>query len=166
MKTQTPRQYLKENAIWSAGINLVLNLLAGWLIYRKTPFIPLEGQTSLRGDTTVMIFLIVFFTVLLSVPGIKKAIKEGKLLKYEGVRPLPAPVAWTLSKGLPLATICAFFDVFTVVPLLIWLVALLGFDGLALWPFLAFKSVVATVTAGLTVLIAGWLVIRTESTQK
>ena len=163
MKTQTPRQYLKDAAIWSAGINLVLNLLAGWLIYRKTPFIPLEGQTSLRGDTTVMVFLIVFFSLLLAVPGIKKAIKEGKLLPYKNAKAFPGAVRWLLGKGLPLATLVAFLCVFLFVPVTMWKLSWLHVDGLALWPFLAFKSIMAALTAGTVVPLIDWLVIKNES---
>jgi hypothetical protein len=166
MKTQTPRQYLKENAIWSAGINLVLNLLAGWLIYRKSAFIPMEGQTSIRGDTTVMVWLIVFFSLLLAVPGIKKAMKEGKLLKYENAHPFPAAISWILSRGLAVATVISFLCVFTLVPLILWLLGLAGVDGLATWPFLGYKTVLATLTAGTVIPLIDWLVIRNESAKK
>ncbi len=166
MKTQTPRKYLSDAGIWSAGINLFLNLLAGWLIYRKITFLPLEGATSIRGDSTVMVFIIVFFSLLLAVPGIKKALREGKLLRYEKAARFPEPVRWLLGKGLPLSLLAALLSVFTIVPPALWVLARLGVEGLGLWPFLAYKSGLAALTAGLVIPLVDWLALKNLSRQE
>ena len=163
VKIQTPRQYLKDAAIWSAGINLVLNLLAGWLFYMKTAALPLQGKGSVNDDAAVMTFLIVFFSLLLAVPGIKKLIKNGQLIKMEGVKPLPQPFRWLLSSGLVLSLLLAFASVYAFVPLTIGLLKLLGPDPLPLIPFLVFKALYAALLAGTIIPLVDWLVIRNES---
>lgn len=163
VKTQTPRQYLKDAAIWSAGINLVLNLLAGWLFYIKTAALPLQGKGSVNDDAAVMTFLIVLCSLLLAVPGIKKMIKNGQLVKMQGVKPLPQPLRWLLSNGLVLALLLAFASVFAFVPPAIGLLRLLGPDPLPLGGFLVFKALYAAVLAGTLIPLVDWLVIRNES---
>jgi hypothetical protein len=163
VKIQTPRRYLLDAAVWSAGINLVLNLLAGWLFYMKMPAIPLQGERSVNSDTAVMTFLIVFCSLLLAVPGIKKLIRSGQLLRIPGVRPWPRPLAWLLSSGLALALLLALASVFAFVPLAVGLLTWLGSDPLPLGSFLVFKSAYAALLAGTLIPLVDWLVIRSES---
>jgi cellobiose-specific phosphotransferase system component IIC len=163
VKIQTPRQYLKDAVLWSAGINLVLNLLAGWLFYMKTDALPLQGKGSVNDDAAVMTFIIVLCSLLLAVPGIKKLIKNGQLIRMEGVKPLPQPFRWLLSSGLVLSLLLAFASVYAYVPLAVALLRLLGPDPLPLAGFLLFKALYAAVLAGTLIPLVDWLVIRNES---
>lgn len=165
-KVQTPRQYLAQAAIWSAGINLFMNLLAGWLIYRKISLIPLEGETSLRGDSTAMVFIIIFLSLVLSVSGVKKQLRAGLLLPSKRPLRVPAVLRWLLASGLPLGLWMAFLGVFSLVPLVIAALGWLHVESMALWPFLVFKSLLAALTAATFVPFGEWLVILVESGRK
>jgi hypothetical protein len=165
-KVQTPSQYLAQAALWTAGINLVLNVLAGWLIYRKEAFLPLEGAQSVRADATGMIFIIVSCSLFLAVPGLKKRLRSGQLLPYERAPRFPGLLRWMLGNGLPLGLLMALASVFAFVPLAVWILSALNVTGLALWPFLAFKSLLAALVAATVVPLAEWLVILIESGKK
>jgi hypothetical protein len=165
MKIQSPRQYLRDALIWSAGINWFLNLIAGWFFYHTYKTIPLQGSTSIQGDATVMIFIIIFFSLLLAVPGVKKAAKEGKLVLYPPTAPFGQPFRWLLDKGLPLAMLVTVLSCLVLVPLVVGLLNLAGIHELSMWGFLGFKSVLAALAAGLVIPPIDWLVIRNLSNQ-
>jgi len=48
----------------------------------------------------------------------------------------------------------------------VWILSALGVTGVALWPFLAFKSLLAALVAATIVPLAEWLVILIESGKK
>ena len=142
-------------------------MLAGWLIYRQTPFFPLLGaEGSVNSDAAGMTLIIVFFSLLLAVPTIKRLARNGQLLKIANAPRFPRPLHWLLQNTALVSLGAAFASVYVIVPPAVGLLGWLGLDGLSLGWFLAFKAVLAAFVAATAVPLLDWLVLLNLSAKR
>ena len=136
-----------------ALINLVLNGLIGWAMFRGVSELPRLGNPSIVGDTLGTCFFLPAITCLIVTPIVRAHVKKGTAQPLVGA--LPGWLAWFQRRlvlraiALGLATVAVAGSVVAAA------LALLGIEALAFTPFLIFKAVFAGLLGGLvTPLIA------------
>jgi|SRR5262245_473264 len=135
-----------------AVINLVLNGLIAWAMFRGASEVPLFGQQSIVGDTLGTCFFLPAITCLIVTPIVRGHVRKGMAERLGALPAWLAPfqrglVARALALGLAGVAVAGSF---AVVALLV-----LGVQTLAFTPFVVAKAVFAGVLGALvTPLIA------------
>ena len=78
MATDAKRYLYVEQPIGAFVVNLVLNALIAWGVFRGLPAVPLWGETSIAGDTVATSFLLPFLSVLIATPLVRRDVRHGK----------------------------------------------------------------------------------------
>jgi len=149
--------YIRAQGMICAVINVVLNPVVVWLMYRQLDFVPLWGRNSIVVDTAVTSIVLSLLVVLFTASGARRALHTGHLVTTE-VSPragrmlsqLPRQ-AWSLGLLLGLGIACV------LTPLTFGLFHALGFPGL---PFAWFALFKAAYTAPLGFVLTRWVILR------
>jgi hypothetical protein len=150
------RFLLVEHGLGSVVLNLVLNGLIAFLLFRGAAGVPLWGQQSIAGDTIGTTFFLPLFTCLIVTHLSRWRVRAGNLTPIEGaplgLRWLPERIVWR-------AVSLGAFTAGLVAPVTLAALTLLGVNELSLWGFVAFKALfAAALGAVLTPLIALWAI--------
>jgi hypothetical protein len=138
-----------------AFMNLAINWLIGWLMFRGKSIVPLWALESIGGDTLVTCFMLPAITCLIVTPIVRRHVRIGMVEPVDGSVAIPA---WLGFAHRPLLRRAILFG---LVPLVVFGGALavvfpiLGVSELAFQPFLTFKAGFSAVLGALvTPLIA------------
>lgn len=158
------RFLLLEEGLGSVVVNLLLNGLIAFLMFRGAARVPLWGQQSIAGDTVGTTFFLPLFTCLIVTPLARKQIKAGRFAPIPGaplgLQWMPASTFW---RGAVLGVITALM----VAPAALATLMVLGVHEQSFWGFVAFKAMfAAALGAPVTPLIALWAIAAGESTAR
>jgi hypothetical protein len=150
------RRFLLEQGVGSVVVNLLINGVIAFLMFRGSASVPLWGQQSIAGDTIGTTFFLPLFTSLMVTPLSRRRMRAGDLSPIVGA---PLGLQWlpehTLRRGIALGV----FTAIAVAPLSLAVLALLGVAEQSFWGFVAFKAVfAAALGAVVTPLIALWAI--------
>jgi len=154
------RFLLLEEGGGSIVVNLLLNGLIAFLMFRGAQSVPLWGQQSIAGDTIGTTFFLPLFTSLIVTPLARGQVRAGRFPQLDGA---PLGLQWmprrTLWRGALLGVITAA----VVAPPAIAVLALLGVTQQSFWGFVIFKAVfAAALGAVVTPLIALWAIVGND----
>jgi alpha-L-fucosidase len=156
----SPKKYIKNQAIASFIINIVLNGLIAFFSYRASGNIP---YPDLAIDILITVFIITFFTSWIVVGGARSEYRKGNITKT------PFAVSWLrlpkspMSRALVIALIIVllFGGIF-----LGGLIYLISPEGLSNWAYILLKTLYAGVSGALASALTILSVIRDENRNK
>jgi len=153
MTPQLKRYLFIEQPIGSFVVNFLLNALIAWAMFRHLTALPMWGQESIAGDTIGTCFMLPFMTVLITMPLIRRDLRNGRAApewareQIPVLRHLPGtPVRRGFALGLAVMLVLA--------PLIILALRLAGVSSI---PMPAFVWVKAVWSATLGALLAPWI---------
>jgi hypothetical protein len=150
------RFLLLEEGVGSVIVNLALNGLIAYLMFRGAAVVPLWGQQSIAGDNIGTTFLLPLITCLIVTPLARRQVRAGRVPPVVGAS---LGLQWmperTFRRGARLGLITAI----VIAPPTIATLAALGVTQQRFWEFVAFKAVfAAALGAVVTPLIALWAI--------
>jgi hypothetical protein len=149
------RFLLIDNGAAPFAINLVLNGLIAWFLFRNATQVPLWGQSSIAGDTIATAFLLPLITCLIVTPLARGKVRSGdvpQLVRDASRKWLPHNA---LLRGLAIGILYAI----VLAPPTIVAFRVLGIAALKPWHFVYFKGTFAAIEAVLvTPLLALWAI--------
>jgi hypothetical protein len=154
--TPLQRRYLLvDNGVGPFVINLLINALIAWLLFRNATHVPLWGQSSVAGDTVATSFLLPLITCLIVTPLARGRVRGGHLPR---LTPEAAP-GWiprnTIARSVVIGIVCLVL--FTPITLLA--LQMLGIVSMTPWHFVYFKGMFAAVEGALvTPFLALWAI--------
>jgi len=156
MSPEHKRFLLLEEGVGSVVVNLILNALIAYLMFRGATTVPLWGDQSIAGDTIGTCFFLPLFTCLIVTRLARQQVHSGRLTALPGtplgLQWMPARSFW---RGAVLGVICALL----VSPPALWALAALGVTQQSFWGFVVFKAMfAAALGAFVTPLIALWAI--------
>jgi len=151
------RYLLLEQGVGAGVVNLVLNGVIAWALFRGVAVVPLWGTQSIAGDTIGTTFFLPFLTCLIVTRIVRRHMRTRQLGTLGWTRESHPPLGWlpvgTVRRGLMLGLVCAV----GVGPPTVWTLSHLGVSTMPLWGFITFKATFAAVLAALvTPIIALW----------
>jgi hypothetical protein len=150
------RFLLVEQGVGSVVVNLVLNALIAFLLFRGAASVPLWGQQSIAGDTIGTTFFLPLFTCLIVTPLSRRRVRAGDLAPIEGA---PLGLQWLPERTVWRAVGLGALTAGVLAPLSLATLTLLGVAEQSFWGFVAFKAIfAAALGAVLTPLIALWAI--------
>jgi len=158
--TKPLAQYLREQVVVAAVINLLLNGGLAWLLYRHLPMVPLKGAQSVTGDLLVMTFLIPLLISLIVTPLVRLDAARGRVARA----PIPGSALGLLRRlptnSLLLGLLLGLAALVVIGGLSLGILNLSGLDGLS---FPAFALLKAGVAALVAFWVTRWIVLRALS---
>ncbi len=154
--TPAQRRYLlMDNGVGPFVINLLINGLIAWLLFRTATHVPLWGQSSVAGDTIATSFLLPLITCLIVTPIARGRVRGGHLAP---LTPAAAP-RWlprnTIARSVVIGMVCLIL--FT--PLTLLALEVLGIGSMTPWHFVYFKGMFAAIEGALvTPFLALWAI--------
>ena len=150
------KRFLIEQSVGSVVVNLLINSVIAYLMFRGAATVPLWGQQSIAGDTIGTTFFLPLFTCLIVTPLVRRQVRAGAVAAFPGT---PLGLQWmperTFRRGARLGLICAV----VVAPPTLWLLTRLGVTEQSFWGFVTFKACfAAALGAPVTPLIALWAI--------
>jgi len=157
MDSLTPAQrrfLLLDNGVGPFVVNLLLNGVIAWLLFRNATHVPLWGQSSIAGDTIVTAFLLPAITCLIVTPLARGRVRSGQL---------PAAVdaawRWIPHNMLWRALLIGLIGLIALTPLTLCVFGVLRIGELSPWHFVYFKAGFAAVEGALvTPFLALWAI--------
>lgn len=150
------RFLLLEEGVGSVVVNLLLNGVIAFLMFRGAASVPLWGQQSIAGDTIGTTFFLPLFTCLIVTPLARKQVRSGRLAPLDGT---PLGLAWLPARAFWRGAVLGVISAALVAPPAIILLSRLGVTEQSFWGFVAFKAVfAAALGAVMTPLIALWAI--------
>jgi hypothetical protein len=148
--SEAHRSYLiREQVMTPVLMNVALNGIIAWLIFRARPIIPVWGEGGLVLDTIATLFLLPFLTCLIVTPLVRRGVARGKV----------PPLAWRAADHaalgyLPLSVwgrgaAIGGLAVLAGFPLILGGLSLAGIGSLAPLNVVALKGAYTGVLAGL-----------------
>jgi hypothetical protein len=158
------RFLLLEQGFGSVVVNLLINGVIAFLLFRGALVVPLWGQQSIAGDTIGTTFLLPLITCLIATPLVRRQVRAGRVAPVAGT---PMGLDWvpghTFWRGVVLGVIATLL----VAPLAIGVLAALGVTQQSFWGFVVFKAVfAAALGAVVTPLIALWAIASAEQREE
>ena len=150
------RFLLLEQGVGSVIINLVINAVIAFVLFRGASTVPLWGQQSIAGDTIGTTFFLPLITCLIATPLVRRQVRAGRVAPLAGtpmgLQRMPGQTFW---RGCVLGVISTLL----VAPPAIGVLAALGVTEQVFWGFVVFKAVfAAALGAVVTPLIALWAI--------
>ncbi len=147
---------LIEEGVGSVIVNLFINAVIAFLMFRGAASVPLWGQQSIAGDTIGTTFMLPLLTCLIVTPLARRQVRAGRFAPLAearfGLQWMPARTLW---RGAILGAITAV----VVAPPALAALAWLGITEQSFWGFVAFKAAfAAALGAVVTPLIALWAI--------
>ena len=153
----TPAQrrfVLLDNVVGPFVVNLLINGVIAWLLFRKATHVPMWGQSSIAGDTIATAFLLPAITCLIVTPLARGRVRTGRVAAVDDAswRRIPRNMVW---RALLIGLICLL----VLTPLTLFVLGALGVGGLSPWHFVYFKATFAAVEGALvTPFLALWAI--------
>ena len=137
-------------------VNLLLNALIAYLMFRGAAVVPLWGQQSIAGDTIGTTFLLPLFTTLIVTRLARGQVDAGRVSPVLGA---PLGLRWMPARSLWRGVALGGITVAAVAPPMIAALWLLGVSEQSFWSFVAFKAIFAAALGALiTPLVALWAI--------
>jgi hypothetical protein len=134
------RRYLIEQAVGSCVVNLPLNAVIAWLLFRGLPIVPLFGPQSIAGDTVGTSLILPFLTCLIVTRLARRELRHGRVAAPGWTRATHPVLAWVPRGTLARALLFALVGVLTFAPLTIVALDKLGVESMSFWGFITFKA--------------------------
>ena len=154
--TPAQRRYmLVDNGVGPFVINLLINALIAWLLYRNAAIVPMWGQSSVAGDTIATSFLLPLITCLIVTPIARGRVRGGHLPQ---LTPEAAP-RWmprnTIARSVVIGIVCLIL----FAPLTLLALQVLGVGSMTPRHFVVFKGMFAALEGALvTPFLALWAI--------
>lgn len=154
---QPVASYIRTQGMICAVINVVLNPVVAWLVYRQLDFVPLWGRNSIVVDTAVTSVILSLLVTLFTTSGVRQALQSERV-KATGEFPRAGRLFSHLPKqAWPLGLLLGLGIAFVLTPLTFGLFQALGYAGLPLAGFALFK---AMYTGPLGFAVTRWVILR------
>jgi len=157
------RFLIVDQGIGSVVVNLLLNGVIAWAMFRSAPSVPLWGlQSSIAADTFGTAFILPVVTSLVAGALVRHQVRSGRLA------PLPAEwhgspwarrASWRGGAALGAAAM-----VVAAAPVVAWL-AVAGPTEMGLWRFIWFKAAFAAALGVLVTPLLGWWALARASSE-
>ncbi len=156
MSPEHKRFLLVEQGVGSVVVNLAINGLIAFLMFRGAAAVPLWGQQSIAGDTIGTTFFLPLITCLIVTPLARRQVLAGRVAPAVGT---PLGLQWMPSRTLWRGATLGVISAVAVAPPAIAALVALGVAQQSFWGFVAFKAVfAAALGAVVTPLIALWAI--------
>jgi hypothetical protein len=150
------RFLILEEGVGSVIVNLILNGLIAYLMFRGAESVPLWGQQSIAGDTIGTTFFLPLITCLIVTRLAGGQVRAGRFAPLTGT---PLGLQWMPRRALWRGVVLGLICVVLVAPPAIAALTLLGVTQQGFWNFVVFKAVfAAALGAVVTPLIALWAI--------
>lgn len=154
------RYLLLEQGVGAAVVNLLLNGVIAWLVFRGAAVVPLWGQQSIAGDTIGTCLLLPLITCLIVTRLARGRIRSGALAPLDWTRASHPILGWlpegTFARAVVLGVVC----VVAVAPPTVWGLGALQVTALQFWWFVLFKATFAAALAAVvTPVISLWAIV-------
>jgi hypothetical protein len=153
-----------DQGIGPIVVNLLLNGVIAWVMFRSARAVPLWGQSSIAADTLATAFILPLLTSLIVSRVVRYQVRRGRLAPLAVSQGFSSRWArrasWQRGAALGVAAV-----VLTAVPVVV-LLSLTGPMEMGLWRFVWFKAAFA---AGLGVLVTpllGWWALASASSER
>jgi hypothetical protein len=138
------RHYLiVEQGVGAGVVNLLLNGIIAWALFRHLTVVPLWGQESVAGDTVATCFLLPFITCLIVSGLAQREVARGRFAAPEWCRAshpiLGRLPAGRFLRGVAFGAAC----VILIAPVTLVGLSAAGFDQVHFWRFIIFKALYA-----------------------
>ena len=146
-----------DQGIVAFGINMAINGLIAWLIFRDAPVLPLRGPVSLEADIIGTCVLMPIIACLIVTAVTRRQLRQGKLV---GIAPDPPRRGWTgwLRGNVIARTVVLSLLFRMLVPgPTVWLLERAGVEELSLTNFILAKAVWAAMLGIVICPLCGWL---------
>jgi sterol desaturase/sphingolipid hydroxylase (fatty acid hydroxylase superfamily) len=162
MLSERHRRFLLiEQGIVPMGINLVLNGLIAWALFRSATAVPLWGESSIGVDLMVTAFLLPFLTCVIVSALVARQVDSGKVPRLP--RDQFPHSRWfrrsSYARGLFLGVAGVLFAAIPVV----WALDLGQAQPFSVPSFVAFKAVWAAMLALVVTPFVGWWALASAS---
>ena len=157
IESLTPAQrrfVLLDNGVGACVVNLLINGVIAWLLFRKATHVPMWGQNSIAGDTIATAFLLPAITCLIVTPLARRRVRTCRVAAVADAsrRWIPHNMVW---RALMVGLICLL----VLTPLTLFVLVTLGVGELSPWHFAYFKATFAAVEGALvTPFLALWAI--------
>ncbi len=150
------RFLLLEEGVGSVVVNLLINSVIAFLMFRGAESVPLWGQQSIAGDTIGTTFFLPLFTCLIVTPLARRQVRAGRLEPLAGA---PLGLHWVPERAFWRGVVLGVISAAVVAPPAVTTLAVLGVTQQSFWGFVVFKAVFAAAFgAVVTPLIAVWAI--------
>ena len=153
----TPAQrrfVLLDNGVGAFVVNLLINGVIAWLLFRKVTHVPMWGQSSIAGDTIATACLLPAISCLIVTPLARGRVRTCRVAAVGSAswRWIPRNMVW---RALLVGLICLL----VLTPLTLFVLVTLGVGELSPWHFVYFKATFAAVEGALvTPFLALWAI--------
>jgi hypothetical protein len=131
------RYLLLDNGLGAALLNLAINGVIAWLVFRGAAVVPLWGPVGIASDTLATSLILPFLTGVI-VPSLTAwHVRAGRLTSLASVRPRVAP--WLPAGPLARAGALAVGSSVLLVPVTLLAFVALGVEELPFQRFMVFK---------------------------
>ena len=150
------RFLLLEEGVGSVIVNLFINGVIAFLMFRGAASVPLWGQQSIAADTIGTTFFLPLLTCLIVTPLARRQVRAGR---FEPLAGMPVGLQWLPARTLWRGAVLGVVTAIIVAPPAIAALTLLGVSQQSFWGFVAFKAAFAAeLGAVVTPLIALWAI--------
>jgi hypothetical protein len=154
------RFLLLEEGAGSIIVNLLINSIIAFLMFRGAASVPLWGQQSIAGDTIGTAFFLPLFTCLIVTPLARRQVRGGRLAPLAGA---PLGLQWMPGRALWRGAVLGIVCMLAVAPPTIAMLTVFGVTQQTFWGFVCFKALfAAALGAVVTPLIALWAIAWTD----
>ena len=156
MSPEHKRFLLVEEGVGSVVVNLLLNALIAYLMFRGATTVPLWGQQSIAGDTIGTTFFLPLFTCLIVTRLARGQVRAGRIARLAGT---PYGLQWMPARSLWRGALLGVICVILIAPPTLAALSAVGVTQQSFWRFVAFKAgFAAALGFVVTPLIALWAI--------
>jgi hypothetical protein len=155
------RFLLLEEGVGSVVVNLVINGVIAYLMFRGAASVPLWGQQSIAADTIGTTFFLPLITCLIVTPLARRQVRAGRIGALAGA---PLGLQWMPARTLWRGAVLGLLSALVVAPPSLGALALLGVGAQRFWGFVAFKAAFAAALGlVITPLVALWAIAGSDA---
>lgn len=155
------RFLILELGFGAALVNVAINGLVAWLIFRGNERVPLWGMTSIASDLLGTTFFLPLIFCLIATPLARRDVKRGRIPPLERSRQEHWYFRRLPASARKRAVVLGAIATLLFAPATLVTFAALGVTSLPFWPFVAYKALFAGALAGIFgPLIGVWAIVR------
>jgi hypothetical protein len=145
--SNTEKKHLLISALVSFAVNLIINGLIAWLMYRSRTSMP---WAEMWPDIFITVFIIAWIVSVITIASARKALKAGEMAPYEWQKGDRSFLGRLPTSNLRRSTLFAIGLSILFGGLLVGLLALLGVRGMTARGYIVFKALYVGVAAAIT----------------